>query len=79
MFPSQKLRPVAIPFVKLGKNCSALNLAIEPPLLNLLHDTTGSGNVCSPGQGMPNVLVMLCPLLKAIACQSFPAIGRFFF
>lgn len=46
---------------------------------NLLHDMTGSGNLCSPGQRMPNTLVMLHPLLKATARQSFPAIGKFFF
>lgn len=76
---SQKLRPVAVAFVKLENNCFSTEFGCLASPFNLLHDKTGSGNLRSPGQGVPNMLVMLCLLLTAIARQSFPAIGRFFF
>lgn len=76
---SQKLRPVRVPFVKLENNCLSTEFGCLASPFNLLHDKTGSRNLCSPGQGMPNVLVTLPLLLAAMACQSFPALGRFFF
>jgi len=76
---SQKLVAVTVPLVKLENNFFSAEFGCSASLFNLLHDKTGSGNPCSPGQGMPNTLVMLCLLLTAIAHQSFPAIGRFFF
>lgn len=75
----QKLRPVAVPFVKLENNCFNAEFGCLASPFNLLNGKTGSGNLCSPGQGMPNALVMLCLLLTATAHQSFSAIGIFFF